>query len=222
MGRNSYSSCNCLWTRRRMWQYGYPRLRLAIHNREPEPFSIDAQSRRHHHKDHHTMRPLVAGIVVGVLLLTSGVFGYFLARQAPVATGSAPMPFEKYLAKQALHKALKRNMPHSVPIPTDEPNYLAGAQTYKTNCAVCHGLPGKPVTAIAKGMSPKPPELMQGKGVTDDPPEETYWKVVNGIRLTGMPGFRGNLPDTQAWQVSILLAHADRLPDSVKSALAGP
>jgi mono/diheme cytochrome c family protein len=168
------------------------------------------------------MRSFVAGVIVGVLLLTLGVFGYFLAGQAPVATDSAPMPFEKYLAKQALHKALERNMPHSVPISTDEPNYLAGAQTYKANCAVCHGLPGKPMTAIAKGMFPKPPELMQGKGVTDDPPEETYWKVAHGIRLTGMPGFRGNLSDTQAWQVSILLAHADRLPDSVKSALASP
>lgn len=168
------------------------------------------------------MRSFVTGIIVGALLLVLGLFGYFLAGQAPVATDSAPMPFEKYLAKKALHKALERDMPHSVPIPTDEPNYLAGAETYKADCAVCHGLPGKPMTAIAKGMFPKPPELMQGKGVTDDPAEETYWKVVHGIRLTGMPGFRGSLSDTQAWQVSILLAHADHLPDSVKSALTRP
>ena len=168
------------------------------------------------------MRPFVAGMIVGGLLLTLVVFGYFLAGQAPVATDAEPMPFEKYLAKQALHKTLERNMPRSVPIPADEANYLAGAESYKANCAFCHGLPGKPMTAIAKGMFPKPPELMQGKGVTDDPPEETYWKVVHGIRLTGMPGFRGNLSDTQAWQVSILLAHADHLPDSVKLALTRP
>ena len=168
------------------------------------------------------MRSFIVGIIVGGLLLTSGVFGYFLAGQAPVATDSAPMPFEKYLAKLALKKTLERDMPHSIPIPADEPNYLAAAEIYKANCAVCHGLPGKPMTAIAKGMFPKPPELMQGKGVTDDPPEETYWKVVHGIRLTGMPGFRGNLSDTQAWQVSLLLAHADHLPDSVKSALGRP
>ncbi|PYX26596.1 MAG: cytochrome c, partial [Acidobacteria bacterium] len=90
------------------------------------------------------MRSFVTGIIVGALLLTLGLFGYFLAGQAPVATDSAPMPFEKYLAKKALHKALEREMPHSVPIPTDEPNYLAGAETYKADCAVCHGLPGKP------------------------------------------------------------------------------
>lgn len=168
------------------------------------------------------MRAFVWGMIFGAGLLGVLVFGYFLAGQAPVATDAAPMPFEKYLAKQALHKVLAREMPHSVPIPADESNFRAGAQVYKDNCAVCHGLPGKEPTAIAKGMFPKPPELMQGKGVTDDPAEETYWKVVHGIRLTGMPGFKTSLSDTQAWQVSLLLAHADKLPDSVKAALATP
>ena len=27
-------------------------------------------------------------------------------------------------------------------------------------------------------------------GVSDDPPGETYWKVFNGIRLTGMPSYK--------------------------------
>jgi len=168
------------------------------------------------------MRAFVWGMIVGVLLLCFLVFSYFMAGQAPVATDAPSMPFEKYLAKQALRKALARDMPHSVPIPADEPNYLAGAQIYKENCAVCHGLPGKLETAIAKGMFPKPPQLLHGKGVTDDPPEETYWKIVHGIRLTGMPGFKGNLSDTQAWQVSVLLANADKVPESVKAALINP
>lgn len=168
------------------------------------------------------MRSFVWGILVGAALLALGVFGYFLAGQAPVATDSEPMPFEKYLAKTALHKVLERQMPHSVPIATDEASYLAGAQIYKENCAVCHGLPGKPATAIARGMFPKPPVLLQGKGVTDDESGETYWKVMNGIRLTGMPGFKGNLTETQCWQVSVLLANADKLPASVKTALTVP
>jgi thiosulfate dehydrogenase len=149
-------------------------------------------------------------------------FAYFLAGQSPVATDAPPMPFEKYLTKKALDKVLDREMPHTVPIPANEFNYLAAAQIYKENCAVCHGLPGKPMTAIAKGMFPKPSELLHGKGVTDDEAGETYWKVVHGIRLTGMPGFKVGRSDTQAWQVSILLAHADPLPDSVKTALTTP
>jgi mono/diheme cytochrome c family protein len=47
-------------------------------------------------------------------------------------------------------------------------------------------------------------------GVTDDPPGETYWKVANGIRLTGMPSYKDVLTDTQMWQVSQLLANADK------------
>jgi hypothetical protein len=69
-------------------------------------------------------------------------------------------------------------------------------------------------------MYPKPPEFFHGTGVTDDPVSETFWKAENGIRLTGMPGFKGRLTDKQLWQVSQLLANADKIPASVKAALA--
>jgi hypothetical protein len=42
--------------------------------------------------------------------------------------------------------------------------------------------------------------LLKGKGVTDDPVDETYWKVANGIRLTGMPAYQGFLTNDQLWQ----------------------
>jgi thiosulfate dehydrogenase len=68
-------------------------------------------------------------------------------------------------------------------------------------------------------MYPVPPLLLEGKGVTDDPPGESYWKIFNGMRLTGMPGFSKSLSETQMWQLAILLAHADKLPSSAKTAL---
>jgi mono/diheme cytochrome c family protein len=50
-----------------------------------------------------------------------------------------------------------------------------------------------------------------------------YWKAANGIRMTGMPSFKGALMDTQLWQVALLVTNADKLPDSVKKELApGP
>ena len=63
------------------------------------------------------------------------------------------------------------------------------------------------------------PSCFVAKGVTDDPVSETYWKTANGIRLTGMPAFKTKLTDTQMWQVSQLLAHANEIPDSVKKLL---
>ena len=71
-------------------------------------------------------------------------------------------------------------------------------------------------------MFPKPPKLTEGTGVTDDPAQETFWKVENGIRMTGMPSFQGSLTTPQIWQVSIMLANADKLPQAAKDALSAP
>jgi len=58
--------------------------------------------------------------------------------------------------------------------------------------------------------------------VSDDPPGETYWKVANGVRLTGMPAYKDVLTDTQMWQVSLLLANADKpLPPAAVAVLNG-
>jgi thiosulfate dehydrogenase len=113
-------------------------------------------------------------------------------------------------------------MPKSVPIQANDASYVAGAELYKSNCGVCHGVPLSPKTTIATGMYPRPPQLFQGKGVTDDEPGETYWKIFNGIRLTGMPGFSKSLSETQMWQVALLLANADKLPDAAKATLVAP
>jgi thiosulfate dehydrogenase len=168
------------------------------------------------------MGKFVLGIIVGVVAVFAVVYLYFYSGAAPAATAAKPMPFEKMFAHMALHAHIDKEMPKTVPISADEPAYIAGAQIYKEQCAVCHGLPGQEQSAIARGMFPKPPRLFHGTGVTDDPAGETYWKVANGIRMTGMPGFEKSLSTTQMWQVSVLLADADKLPASVKDALAAP
>jgi mono/diheme cytochrome c family protein len=165
------------------------------------------------------MGKFLFGLILGAVLVPVVVFVYFSSGMAPVATAAPPMPFEKTFAHMALHASLEKEMPKTPPFAADDAAYVAGAQVYKDHCAVCHGLAGAPQTAIAKGMFPNPPKLMEGKGVTDDTPGETYWKVAGGIRMTGMPGFENTLSTTQMWQVSLLLANADKLPASAKDTL---
>jgi thiosulfate dehydrogenase len=168
------------------------------------------------------MKGFAFGVVVTMLVILTAVYVYFATGMAPVATSASPMPFEKKFARMALHTRVEKEMPTQVPVQADEANLVAGAHVYMEQCAVCHGVPGKDQTAIAKGEFPRPPHLFRGKGVTDDEPGETYWKVANGIRLTGMPGFNQQLSTTDMWQVSLLLAHADKLPDAAKAILAEP
>lgn len=165
------------------------------------------------------MKAFVFGLIVGVIAAALGIYAYFVTGTAPAAASAPPMPFEEMLSHGALDAHLKREMPKTAPIFADEATYSAGARIYRDHCAVCHGVPGGKPSDIAKGMFPKPPALFEGKGVTDDEPGETYWKVANGIRLSGMPSFRQSLSETEMWEVSLLLANADKLPDFAKQFL---
>ncbi|MBV9072288.1 MAG: cytochrome c [Acidobacteria bacterium] len=169
------------------------------------------------------MRPFLFGVIIGVLIVPAVVYGYFRFGYAPVATGAPAMPFEKKFARMGLHARMDKEYPRTPAIQATPENYTAGAHVYREHCAVCHGVAGQPATSVAKGMYPRPPQLLQpDHGVTDDPAGETYWKVSNGIRMTGMPSFHQSLSDTQMWQVSLLLADADKLPAGVKSLISQP
>jgi thiosulfate dehydrogenase len=168
------------------------------------------------------MKGFIFGIIFTLVCLAAGAYIYFARGYAPVATSAQAMPFEKSLANKALEAHVEKQAPKNAPIQADEAALASGAAIYKMNCAICHGLPGAPQTPIAKGEYPKPPQLFKGHGVTDDPPGETYWKVANGIRLTGMPSFSQSLSETQMWQVSLLLKNADKLPQSVQQEIGGP
>jgi thiosulfate dehydrogenase len=160
------------------------------------------------------------GVVVGLLILPVLAYLYLRLGYAPVATAAPPLPLEKTITGMALNARIAKEAPAESPISATEPNLLAGAKSYRRDCSECHGWSGEPPSAAAKGMFPKAPQLFDGKGVTDDPVGETYWKVSNGIRLTGMPAFRGSLTDEQLWQVSELLANAKKLPPGVGDFIA--
>jgi len=161
----------------------------------------------------------ILGFIAAFVLIAVFGYTYLALGDAPVATASHPLPGEVSLTHMALHAAVKKYAPKNAPMPADEANLTAGARVYRSACAVCHGLPERQATPIARGLFPKPPPLFEGKGATDDPPGETYWKAANGIRLTGMPGFKGSLSDTELWQVALLVANADKLSPAVRVVL---
>lgn len=178
--------------------------------------------RREKHRNRLNIRTFLAGMVVGVIVLMAGAYLYLSLGMAPAATAAAPFPFEKRIASLALKAHIAREMPKQSDLPVTEDVLMAGVTIYRENCAECHGIASEPKTAAARGMYPPPPQLFKGKGVSDDPVGETYWKVENGIRLTGMPAYKGSLTENQIWQVSLLLANSDKLPATATAALAAP
>jgi thiosulfate dehydrogenase len=167
----------------------------------------------------------ISGIVLGLLLVPAIVWGWLRFGHPPVAVADGSLPFEREIVRVPLHRRIDREMIETPPVEAGEQTFVAGARIYREQCASCHGVPGQPAD-FAAHMFPKAPALWQkhrnGKavGVSDDPPGETYWKVANGIRLSGMPAFRQILSDTEMWQVTLLLANADKpLPPEVMDML---
>ena len=166
------------------------------------------------------MKGFLVGLILGILIVPIALFFYIETGQAPAAASDAPMPFEKFLARGALHARIKKEAQDRELSTFNAGDLAAGAEVFRTNCAFCHGLPLQAPSAASQGMFPHAPQLFTAKEtVTDDPVGVTYWKVKNGIRLTGMPGFQKALTDQQMWQVAALMASADKLPPDVLRSL---
>ena len=154
---------------------------------------------------------------IGFLLAFSCISGaayiYMRYGHPPVATADKPFPDEKTLVHIPLNARIDREL-LKAPFSPTESDLTSGAAVYVAHCAVCHGTPNHD-SSFGKWEYPTSPQLWTEHpngvvGVSDDAPNVSYWKVDNGIRLTGMPSFQHILTTDQMWQVSFLIAQADR------------
>ncbi len=160
------------------------------------------------------MKRNVLSFVLGLLVVPVLGWAYLAWGNPPVASADAPFPMEKKIVHMPLMARIQREIIAQAPIPASDENLIAGAGIYSDKCAECHGVQGEP-SATGAAMFPHAPQLWERHkngvvGVSDDPVGETYWKVKNGIRLSGMPAYGKALSETQMWQVSLLLSRADK------------
>jgi cytochrome c553 len=167
--------------------------------------------------------------LLGILftLIATAAVGYCYLKygKPPVAVADKAFPLEAQIVHVPLGARIDKEL-EQPPFGVSEVVYEAGAKVYVTSCASCHGTPGHD-SSFGKYEYPSAPQLWKKHphgnvvGVSDDEPGETYWKVKNGIRLTGMPAFQHLYSTSEMWDVSLLLKNADQtLPDPVMKILA--
>ena len=166
------------------------------------------------------------GILFGIVLTALGMAAYLHFGNVPVAVSDTGWKLERLLAHSALDRRIESELVKQPPLAADAAAFQSAAPVYVQKCAFCHGTPDHP-SMMDKAEFPRAPQLFEKHrdgivGVTDDEPGETYWKIKNGIRLSGMPSYKDDLTDTQMWQVAQMLANADKLPPSVMQQLQPP
>lgn len=167
------------------------------------------------------------GIILGIVLAAGCLWAYLRFGNVPIAVNDTGWDFEHHLAHAALDRRIDSEMVKTPPVAADDAAFQAAAPLYVQKCAFCHGTPGND-SMMNKAEFPHAPQLFKQRrnsdvvGVSDDEPGETYWKIKNGIRLSGMPSYKDDLSDTQMWQLAQMLAHADKLPADVMDGLKRP
>ena len=169
---------------------------------------------------------ILCSFLAGLLVFPLAIYLYLAFGHPPVASSDKPFLFERQLAHIPLNARIHRDMPASSPFPASGQNLIVGAGIYQDKCEMCHGVQGEP-SAMGRDMYPSAPQLWQKKksgavGVSDDPVGETYWKIKNGIRLTGMPAYGTVLSERELWQVSLLLSNADKPLPPEAAKMVGP
>jgi mono/diheme cytochrome c family protein len=136
---------------------------------------------------------------VGVVALAVVCFGFFNT------TASTPHPaLIAWATHMTMKNAVRRNAGKMPSPPQFTPaNVQHGFGLYDAHCAMCHGGPGVPRAPWISGMTPAPPFLLDT--ARQWTPNELYWIVRHGVRMTGMPAWDQTLSTGDVWDVVAFL-----------------
>ena len=162
------------------------------------------------------MRTLKTLGLIGLLaiLAVAAMAAYFLGGFYSVAASEDDPLLAKSLIGQVRDASVARHATERPPGTLDDPAMIeSGARSFsERGCPQCHGAPGVKRAKFSEGLNPDPPDL---KDVVDDLlPQELFWVIKNGIRMTGMPSFgKIEVPDAEIWTIVAFLKKLPMVKD---------
>ena len=138
-----------------------------------------------------------------------------------VAASDAHADIVRWTFDTTMHRSVRQRAEDVAP-PEDvgQEALEAGASTYASTCAHCHGAPGKERSSWATNMRPMPPELVEAAAHWE--PRELFWIVKHGIKMSGMPAFGPEHDDEAIWGIVGFVAQLPSMtPEEYDAATAG-
>lgn len=142
----------------------------------------------------------VVAIVAGIVVMYSGIID--------VGATNPHHPITEFVLSTTMDNSVKHHAKGIKAPPLDDPKMVMdGFRHYREMCVGCHLAPGINSSEIRKGLMPEPPKLRE---VVDEwAPNELFWVIKNGVKMTGMPAWGPTHSDEKIWG---MVAFLEKLP----------
>lgn len=141
-----------------------------------------------------------AGIVGTLLVLLLIALFVVYTGSYNVAATEDHTPFARWAFTTTMENAVEgRAADIQAPEFTDA-MVAAGANEYKAMCQHCHAGAGVNRAEWAEGILPQPPHLTEAASEWE--PNEIFWLVKHGLKMTGMPAFGPTHNDETLWNIA--------------------
>jgi len=154
------------------------------------------------------MKALVTGVLL-VLLITLGAIGFLWSCSLDVSAINSPPSVIEWAVHTVMQRSVRAHA-SAIQAPTNLADQAAhGAGDFDEMCVQCHGAPGKERGEIGKGLTPRPPSLIDAVPLWSS--SELFWIVKNGIQMTGMPAFGPTHDDDRIWAIVSFVQQLPRM-----------
>jgi mono/diheme cytochrome c family protein len=164
-----------------------------------------------------SMKILKLLALIGLLAILGGLSTatFFFGGFFNVAANNPDPDIVNWALVQVRKASITRRATDRPPASLDDPDMVqAGSVAYNKNgCIDCHGEPGVQSAKFSEGLNP-PPDLR--KVVLDRRPEELFWVIKNGIKMSAMPSFGADDPpvrDKKIWAIVAFLKKLSSVSD---------
>lgn len=139
------------------------------------------------------------GLLVGIIIsgIVGGLFGLSMVGKKAVVP---PSELEAHVVNYLKTLKIPEAASPAVLLENSEENLLEGGEHYNHHCAVCHDLEGDADSDFAEAFNPPVADLASEE-VQRYSDGQLKWIVDNGIRFTGMPGWKNIIDETTQWKI---------------------
>lgn len=150
----------------------------------------------------HLLILAVIGAIGAGLIIGLGLYN--------VSARQGHLPGVSWVLHTTYRNAVELRAPPAAEVPDLASSDLIalGARHYDSACRFCHGPPGGRQGATPRAMEPPPPPILEA--IRHWQPRHLFWIVLNGVKMTGMPGWPTAAREDEVWAVVAFLETLQR------------